>query len=425
MRADTGTWRRRLKVLSLATMSVTVTLVAVGMWMQARPSGGDDPHHHREPDPVLGWRLEKGASYRNEGPSPPVDVRYNSAGFRDPEHDSRKRAGVFRVIVLGDSYLEGYSVELVDSFARQLETELRRYNLNAEVINLGVGGYGTLQEYLVFHHIGSLYQPDLVLLGFSFSNDLQDNDFELGSAFARSRGQNTRRRPFLDPSSREWTILQPDFEASRRLFEGAAKADQRPSRATGGTPSSRVLTALRGLANQIGLTSPPSGELDPVETGVVGPYLCTEPPAIRRSWVTTGRILERLNDEVSDLGGQLVVFSVPWIAEVNWRNAWLFGLRTAALGEACIDGARAHDRLAELLEPLAVPYLDLLPAFRSAAAEGAELFGDRDTHWNAAGHELASQKLQEFLAGGGLLRLMDRRPRRSLSSADAIHRGGF
>ena len=58
-----------------------------------------------------------------------------------------------RIVVLGDSYMEAKSVDLAESFSRQLEHLIQNSALlekEIEVINLGTAGYGTLQEYLAF-----------------------------------------------------------------------------------------------------------------------------------------------------------------------------------------------------------------------------------------------------------------------------------
>jgi hypothetical protein len=51
--------------------------------------------------------------------------------------------------------------------------------------------------------------------------------------------------------------------------------------------------------------------------------------------------------------------------------------------------------LAHLAE-LGVPAVDLTPGFRAAAADG-QLYIPRNTHWNAAGNQLAATQLFDYL----------------------------
>ena len=112
-------------------------------------------------------------------PEATVSVTYNSGGWHDIEHSVVKPDGVFRILVLGDSFMEAYSVELQDAFHSRIEELARTAGRETEVINLGVASYGTLQEYMVFRDIGRLYEPDLVLLGFFVTNDVMNNSLEL------------------------------------------------------------------------------------------------------------------------------------------------------------------------------------------------------------------------------------------------------
>ena len=69
---------------------------------------------------------------------------------------------VFRIVLLGDSFMEAYSTNLEESFRPTSRTPgPARAGAEIEVINLGVGGYGSLQEYLAFDLVGRDYRPDL------------------------------------------------------------------------------------------------------------------------------------------------------------------------------------------------------------------------------------------------------------------------
>ena len=45
-----------------------------------------------------------------------------------------------------------------------------------------------------------------------------------------------------------------------------------------------------------------------------------------------------------------------------------------------------------------VSYLDLTPIFMEHAAKGEQLYFRYDAHWNEAGHALAAQAIQRYLA---------------------------
>ena len=79
------------------------------------------------------------------------------------EYDYEKPEGVYRIIILGDSYMFGNGVELENSLVELLRNKFN----NTEIINLGVPGYGIIQEYNYFMTEGIKYNQDLVVLHFS------------------------------------------------------------------------------------------------------------------------------------------------------------------------------------------------------------------------------------------------------------------
>jgi lysophospholipase L1-like esterase len=87
---------------------------------------------------------------------------FNEDGIRDYEYSIDKPEGVFRIVVLGDSIAMGTGVNFEDSFSEVLETNLNESG-SYEVINLGVTGYGTVDEYFVLRDQAMKYDPDLIL----------------------------------------------------------------------------------------------------------------------------------------------------------------------------------------------------------------------------------------------------------------------
>ena len=143
-----------------------------------------------------------------------VPVSYNAEGWRDRPHAKDKAEGVVRVLVLGDSFMEAYSVRFEDALSARLEHLTSTAERRVEVINSGVGGYSTLQEYLVFNAFGRAYQPDVVVLAMYLNNDLQENSRELASRRPKIQDQRcdrfwTRRSPNLAGESHRWIMRAP------------------------------------------------------------------------------------------------------------------------------------------------------------------------------------------------------------------------
>lgn len=97
-----------------------------------------------------------------------ISVIQNSLGFRGDEFGPKDRP---RLVCLGDSFVWGYDVEADERFTTLLQRRIPEW----QVLNLGVSGYGTDQQYLLLRRIVPRLQPDAVLLVFDGLNDVADN----------------------------------------------------------------------------------------------------------------------------------------------------------------------------------------------------------------------------------------------------------
>jgi lysophospholipase L1-like esterase len=102
-----------------------------------------------------------------------VDVAINSSGLRDREYAVPKPPGTFRILVLGDSTTFGWGVRVDETAAKALERALNEPGgRRVEVLNAGVGNYGTVQEVAYYRRRGRDFQPDLVILQY-YINDAE------------------------------------------------------------------------------------------------------------------------------------------------------------------------------------------------------------------------------------------------------------
>ena len=414
--------KQLLQNLSLLAISVGVSLLVMELALRRIvPIDLGTSFQHRVPHPTLGWVLEPGASYSNRLSETTVRVQYNSQGWRDLEREFTPAKDTFRILVLGDSFMEGYSVNFADSFHQQLEALARDRGHAVEVINLGVGGYGTLQAYLAWHEVGRLYEPDLILLGFYLHNDVRNNSLEL-EALAVPSAQNLKlaSRPFLDPDQpNRWSVTLVDFEnAQRRYLE--AQQQQKSISNQLARRSALVRIAAR-IAQEI--PWPSFWESDPAETkrpseekanetpspaqrdlALQGIHYCQQPTEYDRAWSITERILVRLQREAKAAGSQLAIFSVPDLVEVDLKEIKQAEDRSPDEQPVCLTEGKAHQDLEASLRRLNIEFINLLPAFRQTTQQQEiDLFWFSDRHWNPQGHALAAEEVFEALQERELL----------------------
>ena len=396
--------------LAVATASLCISLIIAELAFRlVFPLDSSQPFDFRIPHPVLGWVLRPNTTYLNEIPEGKVSVTYNSEGWRDLEHDVEKPNGVFRILVLGDSFMEANSVQLKETFARQVEELARAHGNNVEVINLGVAGYGTLQEYLVFRDIGHLYNPDLVLVGFFDGNDLNNNSQELATILTE-KGQVTNARPFLDLNESErWTITPVDFEGAQRAYAShRASLEASRHKLTERFVLLRLLSeGLERIPMPESLTSQESTrrpvDRSQYELALMGVNYCVEPAEYTRAWDATGRIFAKFKEEVEANGAKLVVFTVPAMEEVSLEYMRAVKADVAYPDKLCLEEAPGHVRLSRLLTELDIEQISLLPDFRRVMREDDINLYQSDLHWTPKGHALAAESVLSELTRRGFL----------------------
>ena len=96
--------------------------------------------------------------------------------FDNSKQIAEKPPGIFRIVVVGDSFSFGPKMQPGDIFSAQLERFLNLNNLpdeGVEVINLGKPGYSTQQEITVVDKALTL-EPDLIILQICLNDPLRE-----------------------------------------------------------------------------------------------------------------------------------------------------------------------------------------------------------------------------------------------------------
>ncbi len=330
-------------------------------------------------DPYIGYRHVPGGVFDYKKEDFSVRVRFNSLGFHDREHNVTKPPGVFRIVILGDSFMDALQMDYGDTFAYRLEQELRRLNVSAEVINLGMRGFQTQQELLTLERYGSQFQPDLVLLAF-FVNDVLDNRVnasELSLEFLRSRQYET-------PVEGEFFRRLPDFA------QALARSVQRVF------PNTYVLVQ-KWLWSQWGDKS--GYYPDPYNN-----LRTDSPPALREGWNRTEPYLRQARDQAAARDAKLFLFYIP-LREAVYPDLWRQELsRYPPLRNLTVDFDSVPRALSSIGAEEDIPFLDLGPGFREHANRTGQytyFTSASEAHWNAAGHRVAAALVAEALVRQG------------------------
>lgn len=130
-----------------------------------------------EPDSVIVWRYTPNKEYRysNGENDHPTIVRFNNFGWRDKDRAIEKAPDTYRIAILGDSFVEALQVELDRTFVTLTERSLNKNsNSKVELINFGRSVFTQTEEFVVLKNEVVKYSPDMVILFFLPTNDIED-----------------------------------------------------------------------------------------------------------------------------------------------------------------------------------------------------------------------------------------------------------
>ena len=344
-------------------------------------------------DPLLGWRLRPGGRARYERTEYTVDVSINALGMRDRPRAQSPATTPFRVLALGDSFLEAYTVDLEQAVTQVMERDLDRPGCPVEVLNAGVGGYGTDQELLYYRERGRLLQPEVVVL-FFFHNDLLPNVspryYGADKPLFRLEGgiPVLANYPVKPPKPRASAAPAEDAPP-RRLYGRSAAWSWFRQRLFRGAPG--AYNALAGL----GFWPPWEGEPSiPLQMKVFRKRL---PETIERAWRMTDALLLALRRETEAQGARLLVVYIPSRMEIHGDD-WELTRFRFRLDEKAYDPRLVVRRLEQSGRTAGFPVLDLTPALlRAAGRLGRRTYFTHDGHWNALGHRAAGEAVAAWL----------------------------
>ncbi len=395
-------------LLLLGSVLFSVGSVECGLRLHHYGSlrGLSGEHSLRMPHETRGWALEPDASSFQRTRDYGVLVRTNALGMRDRPHDPLPAPGSFRIVVLGDSFMEAYQVPLENSLPYLLQERLAPRGV--EVLNLGVGGYGTAQALLALEEEGLGYRPDLVVLAFYAGNDVQNNSYAIEAALHGEDEPATFSRPYarassldaelewrpperarLEPYARRWRERRDSsLDALRRMLQPAMVVNL-VEQATG-----RLWSRIRGR--------------DPYDPQLLfgWPFLreLSDPEAARlwhEAWTATRRLLLEIDRVSHAAGARFAVLIVPTQFQVD------LGARAAvqaAYPDLDFDPLRINRELERFCADAGIPLLDPTPALAREQAAGRPMYyALEDHHWNVAGQALVTDLLAEFLAERSLV----------------------
>ncbi len=337
-----------------------------------------------EADTLLVYRLKRNYNALYQQPEFEIRESTNSLGLREGVIPP-KQAHTKRILGLGDSFSYSNSVNLEETFFKQIERMMSESGgQRVEVINAAVPAYSTIQEMRYLERDGIRLAPDVVLLGFYVGNDFQDSQ-ELFDSLQRPTidvvdGQ-LRANAFF-PSAR--------YDRQERSFR-TATLELRAFFAS----HSALYVFLRERFSEtlwrLGLRNNPPP-----------PDFCAKvmSPSMEQGWEVTRSVLVRMAEFCSARQIRLVVVTLPTQYQVH-EDLWTHHVTTFGLNAADYDLDKPQLLVKEFCAREGIEQVDVLPAMREAART-ERLFYPIASYMTPAGHALVGRVVSAYLAGESL-----------------------
>jgi hypothetical protein len=306
------------------------------------------------------------------------EIQINSLGMRDREHTIKKKEGTFRILLLGDSFLEALQVRFEDSFPKLLEDRLRDSGIsNVEVINVAVSGWGTEDELAYLVRYGKRLEPDLVLVAMTLHNDVSDN---LRERFYTLNDGRLQARPVRESPIREYLEIQAKglIASHSHLFQLWRKYWYRNEiRNTGRLLNQHVVQLLSNTST--------------------GP--------MARGWQLTFQELSAIQIEGRRIGAETVVVLIPLSLQLGREELVRSGASNSTSPRVTTD-QKPQDVMIKFGSTHDIEIIDLLPVFKEwAEVAKKDLYLEGDGHWNRDGHLVSADSVASELARRRLVKV--------------------
>jgi predicted GNAT superfamily acetyltransferase len=331
-------------------------------------------------------------------------VRTNSQGFRDVERPLEPPPDTIRIAVLGDSFTAALQLDEDKRFTELTEDALQSCPASEgkaiQVMNFGVPGYSTAAELLLFREKVAAYRPDIVVLAFFTTNDIDDNVVRPDRKPENPLYVVQDGQLVLDLSFQQFIDTPSNWDGMYTLAYDHLRLVQ-----TLGSPElSEGLSRLASDPWKLVPSNPKaSDDRDPLEaSGALTGVAYREPTRdfTRNAWRMTETLLVTFARDVAAHGARflLVTLSNPpqvYPDPVVRQNV----MRKAGL----TDLFYADTRIRKFAERNGIPVLTLAPTFQEYAdAHKVFLHGFPqrnlgEGHWNQEGHRLAAEMISNKL----------------------------
>ena len=350
-----------------------------------------------EYDPLYGWRKFPNVETTRVSTKGlnSVYFRINSKGFRGPEYPYEKPSDERRILLLGDSFTEGFMIKEEDHFAEVMEHKLNNTGSKRhfEALNSGTAGWGTDQELLFFQNEGNKYGPDLTILMFyqndlSYNNEPKDWGMYYKPLFKQVDGELVLTNvpvPKPDKIVKYDQLSSEERSVFKRTKEWFFKNSQLYNLIKDRIKS---IHSLHKWAVRLKLMEKKGDGLEtlPREYSV---WEKNPNESVRASWKITEAMLVKLKEETEAIGSRLLVVYIPAETAIH-REEWIKLKKKYGFTDDDYSADLPGIELGAVCKRNGIKFFNPTELMKIKAgevqSEGRRLYDPVDGHWNAEGN---------------------------------------
>jgi lysophospholipase L1-like esterase len=324
-------------------------------------------------DPELGWVNRPSLDITSRSDQGwLIRFRTNGDGLTPAAAEQRRKPGIARILIVGDSTVLGRAVPEEKRIHAFLETILSGSGRRVEVINAGVEGHATDQALLRMKQLVPLYRPDLVIYGLC-ANDFGGNKAAVAHGYSKPRFLLEEERLVLIPPVPQMGRAEQFVKGPRRLVQ--AFALYRLVR-----PRLLVLRARLGGWEHQNLIG-------------IGSDLYHDSEALAGlDWPLLTMLLREMEATARRGNARFVFYAHPSLEEV-WEPYIRDTELRLGLQPGRYDRYALERRLRSISGENSIPFCPLIDDFVAHRSLGPFHLLPRDSHCNPAGYQLTAEVL--------------------------------
>ena len=304
-------------------------------------------------------------------------LSFNEKGHRGRNVEYDNPDNKFRILILGDSFAEGYVVNLEDLFSEVLRKKLGDSTTQGiEIINTGVAGYSTDQELLFFNNEGYRYRPNLTILLFYENDVFYNNEPKYWRGY----------KPYFELEND--VLIHKNFPVPQPIFQKKVRSWLRS------LMSKSYL--FEYLSLHLSMEKDDSKKNIPNYDKV---NLKDYDHVIERKWQITEKIINKLKADVVSNGGDFLIVHIP-SRELIYKGFRDGYLKHYSIEENDLDFDKPRRYLADICRNDEIDFLSLKDLFTIGEVSTFPekvVYYKNDPHLNKEGNQMLGVLLADYV----------------------------